>query len=158
MIATISLMLCGFLAFTIHNSICFIQAKKKLSPYAPRISQYFFKNRKFILFGLIGLGLLLSVVVFGIGHNKAIEWNAIKVRTVALGLFVYVLITIVIIFTIHKLYKQLACIENYAYMHHATQLQHQSKIDYTRTTKKIISNYLSGYSIWFFLVLVIIYF
>lgn len=158
MIATISLMLCGFLAFIVHNSICFIKAKKKLGPYTPSISQYFFKNRKFILFGLIGLGVLLSVVVFGISYNKAIEWNAVKVRTIALSLFMHVSITTIIIFTIHKLYKQLAGIENYAYMHHATQLQHQSKIDYSKVIKKIISYYLSGYSIWFFLALVVIYF
>lgn len=158
MIATISIMLCGYLAFITHNLICFIQAKRKLSPFAPSISQYFFKNRKCFLFGLIAGAILLSAIVLGLGYKKEIEWNDIKVRTVALGSCMHIALTSIIIFAIHKLYKQLQAIEDYAYMHHASQLQHQSKIDYSKVIKKITSYYLSGYSIWFLLALVVMYF
>lgn len=158
MIATISIMLCGCLAFIIHNLTCFIQAKNKLSPFAPSISQYFFKNRKYFLFGLIVGAILLTAIIFGLSQNKVMEWDAVKLRTIALCLCIQVVVTAIIIFTVHKLYKQLQAIESYAYTHHASQLQHQSKIDYNKVIKKIASYYVSGYSIWFVFTLVMIYF
>lgn len=158
MIATISIVICGFLLFITQNLICFVQAKNNLSPFAPRISQYFFKNRKLFFFGLIGGAIFLSAMISGLSYNQEILWDAIKVRTVCLSIFVTIAISTIIIFSINKLFINLKSIEDYAYTHHATQLQHQSKTDYNKVIMKIASYYLSGYLIWLFLAIQIIYF
>lgn len=148
MISALLLMVCGFLVFIAQNAYSYISVKKNISPYAPCISIYFLSNRKRLLFTLIGSGLVLSAIMFGIYFNMDTKWSEQKNLTVLFATPITVGFTIAIVVATKGLFKSLLAIEEYAYMHHASQLQHQSKIDYIKTYKKIISWYFAGYAIW----------
>lgn len=148
MIATLLLTVCGFLVFITQNAYLYISVKKNISPYAPCISIYFLSNRKKLLFTLIGIGLVLSGILFGLYFNMDAKWSEQKNLTLLFATPITVGFTIAIAMATRGLFKRLLEIEEYAYMHHASQLQHQSKIDYSKIYKKIISWYLSGYAIW----------
>ena len=147
MIISLLLMVCGFLVFIIQNTYLYLSVKKNISPYAPCISIYFLSNRKKLLFGLIAGGLFLGTIMFGLYFNMHVKWTEQKSLTLLIATLITVGFTVATVMTTSGLLKRLLAIEEYAYMHHASQLQHQSKIDYRKTYKKIISWYIAGYVI-----------